>query len=286
MKRPQEFVKQLDQLQTIVMLTGVFEGLASMRIAQIKNQVQQSQEFFDELWVIYKKLHVNYFFDLSNLDTTTSEEKDLFIVVSAEAGFGGDIDSRLVEQVSKSFDPMKHDIIVIGRHGAQLLAQRAIPIKKYYKLPTKDTNINVSPLINSLTGYNNVSVFYQSYISLMVQDAKRIELKNAVKNLSVAAEETKDVISESTFIFEPDTFAVAEHLEGSMMGIALSQLILESKLAQYASRFKAMSAASKRSQETLDETRTGYNRAKRAMKDTRLKEMISGLKGLKKAGRT
>ena len=41
MKRPNEYVKPMQELQTIVMLTGVFEGLASMRIAQIKNQVQQ-----------------------------------------------------------------------------------------------------------------------------------------------------------------------------------------------------------------------------------------------------
>ena len=51
-----------------------------------------------------------------------------------------------------------------------------------------------------------------------------------------------EMINEWTYIFEPSTYAVVAHLERSMMQIAVSQLILESKLAQYAARFRAMSA--------------------------------------------
>src|SRR3712207_7285068 len=58
--------------------------------------------------------------------------------------------------------------------------------------------------------------------------------------------------SEATYIFEPSAFVLVDHLERSMMQIALEQLILESKLAQYASRFRAMSA-SHRSEEHTSE---------------------------------
>jgi F0F1-type ATP synthase gamma subunit len=63
-----------------------------------------------------------------------------------------------------------------------------------------------------------------------------------------------------------------------MMSIALSQVILESKLAQYASRFRAMSAASDRANETFTETKLNYNRARRGLKDERLKEIINGMR--------
>ena len=56
-------------------------------------------------------------------------------------------------------------------------------------------------------------------------------------------EEGDDIISERNYIFEPSSFAVVAHLERTMLEISLSQTILESKLAQYASRFRAMSAA-------------------------------------------
>lgn len=46
MKRPAEIQKLINGTSTLVNLTGVFEGIASMRIAQIKNQVLQSESYF------------------------------------------------------------------------------------------------------------------------------------------------------------------------------------------------------------------------------------------------
>jgi F0F1-type ATP synthase gamma subunit len=89
---------------------------------------------------------------------------------------------------------------------------------------------------------------------------------------------SKDVINEDTYIFEPSVYSVAAHLERSMMQIAISQVILESKLAQYASRFRAMSASRQRADESKSELHLQYNRARRGIKDERLKEIINGLK--------
>jgi F0F1-type ATP synthase gamma subunit len=66
-----------------------------------------------------------------------------------------------------------------------------------------------------------------------------------------------------------------------MMQIAISQLILESKLAQYASRFRAMSASHQRADESRADLHLDYNRARRTVKDERLKESINGLKKAK-----
>jgi F0F1-type ATP synthase gamma subunit len=63
-----------------------------------------------------------------------------------------------------------------------------------------------------------------------------------------------------------------------MMQIAISQVILESKLAQYASRFRAMTASHKRADESRNELRMEYNRARRYIRDERLKEIINGMK--------
>jgi F0F1-type ATP synthase gamma subunit len=71
---------------------------------------------------------------------------------------------------------------------------------------------------------------------------------------------------------------VAAHLERSMMQIAIGQVILESKLAQYASRFRAMSASHERADDSKTELHMEYNRARRSVKDERLKEIVNGLK--------
>ena len=117
----------------------------------------------------------------------------------------------------------------------------------------------------------------------MIQDVKRISLGKAVAERGRQATVSKEEISERTYIFEPSTFAVVDHLERSMLQITLSQVILESKLAQYASRFRAMSAAHTKADESLQDLHLLFNRAKRGVKDERLKEIINGLRKLKVA---
>ncbi len=279
MRRPAEIERDEKAMATMVELTSVFEGIASMRIAQIKTQVQEATKFFDELWKIYSQLRVDslFRFGRSTADVKVID-KDLFIIITAEGGFSGDIDQKLIQLMIESYNPDKNEIVVIGHHGAVQLAQRGISYKKYYKLPTKDQNINVSPLINEVQQYKTTHVFYQEYVSLMVQDVKKIELSAAVQEQGSSAKASDEIISESNYIFEPSTFAVVDHLESSMMQIALSQVILDSKLAQYASRFRAMSAANEKADESKTELHLLYNRSRRAIKDERLKEIINGMR--------
>ncbi len=281
-KRPAEIEREEMAMGTLAELTNVFQGIASMRIAQIKNQVLQATQFFDELWGIYSQLRVSAIFGFGRTNAELEViQKELFIIITAEGGFSGDIDQKLIHMMLKLYDPNKNDIIVIGHHGAVQLAQRGISYKKYFKLPTKDQNINVSPIIKEVQLYKSSTVFYQEYISLMVQDVKKIELGNAVQQKGRQSDEPDEIISETNYIFEPSTYDVVDHLERSMMNIAMSQLILDSKLAQYASRFRAMSASNTRANDAKSELHTDYNRARRAIKDERLKEIINSMKKAK-----
>lgn len=288
MSHLQEIEKEMIGVGAMVEMSSVFEGIASMKIAKIKNQVMQATKFFNDLWGIYTQLRVDSLFRFGR--TTSNEnviDKELYIIITAEGGFSGDIDQKLIRYMLEKYDPNKNDIIVIGHHGAVQLAQKGISFKKYFKLPSKDQNINVAPIIKEVQNYKNASVFYQQYVSLMVQDVRHIELSTAVADIGSKAEETDEiVISEKNYIFEPSTYAVVDHLERSMMQIAMSQLILDSKLAQYASRFRAMSASHQLADEQFSDITLRYNRAKRAIKDERLKEIVNGLKKAQSGAKT
>lgn len=246
---------------------------------RLKTKYFKVKIFFAALWGVYSQIRVDPFFGFGR---ATSEkdviEKELFVIITSEGSFSGDIDQKLIQWMIKSYDAEKHEIIVIGHHGAVQLAQNHIAFKKYYKLPTKDENINVMPIIREVQRYKSTTVYYQTYISLMVQDVKRISLSSIVEAEGKILEKKEDTITASNYILEPSPYAVVDHLERSMMSIALSQVILESKLAQYASRFRAMSAANDRANETYSETHLDYNRARRGLKDERLKEIINGMR--------
>ncbi len=278
MKRPQDIQLEENDMSTIVGLTSAFESLASMRISQTKNQVLQSQAFFNELWHMYSQLRVDSLFRFGRGRKDDVLDKTLIIAVTAEGGFSGDIDQRLITMMLKEYDPNKHDIIVVGHHGAIQLAQLHVSFLKYYKLPEKDYDINVKPLIQLVKSYAATIVFYQSYVSLTNQEIKKIELNSAVQVAGTMAGQKDEIISEKTYIFEPSAFDVVAHLERSMLEITLSQVILDSKLAQYASRFKAMTVAKERAEEELQGLHMLYNRTKRNISDERLKEILNGRK--------
>lgn len=278
MKRLDELVREEANMSTLVELTSAFEGIAALRVAQTKSKVLQSNEFFKELWGIYRQLKAG---DAFNFGRSRNREdliqRDLFIVITAEGGFSGDIDLKLIRYMLDKYDSAKNDIIVIGHHGAIQLAQRGIEYKKYYKLPAHDQNINTMPIVREVQKYRSTYIFYQEYVTLMEQKVDSIELVSAVQDRATS-EDPKDVINEKTYIFEPSAFAVASHLELSMTQIAISQMILSSKLAQFASRFKAMTASHERSERERQDIRLEYNRSKRAVKDERLKEIVNSMK--------
>lgn len=279
MRQLAEILKERDAMATLAQLSSAFEGIASMRISQIKDQVLQSQQFFSELWQIYSQIRVDDVFSYGRRHADEIPiQKTLFILITSEGSFSGDIDQRLIKEALKAYNRDKNDIVVVGHHGAVQLTQNGVPYVKSFKMPNRDQNINVSPLTGEAQKYASTTVYYQEYESLTVQKIRNIQLATAVANLGKNVAKSDEIISEKNYIFEPSTYDVVNHLERSMMQIMLGEVILESKLAQYASRFRAMTAAKDKSNESLGELNMGFSRAKRHIKDERLKEIMNGLR--------
>ena len=287
MRRPLEIKAELNSMSTIVSLTSAFESLSSMKIMQTKNKVLISNQFFSEVWTIYKQLRVDVFFNFGRKIDEKASDKEVLILITAGSGLVGDIDQRLVKKVKDYYNPLEHDIIVIGRHGAQQLDQAKISYDMFFDLPKKDY-INVEPLMDEIKKYSKSRVFYQSYQSLSTQEIKSLDMSDAISamgkiaDVEVLDDETK--ITSKNYILEPGAYAVVAYLETAILRLMLAQFVYDSRLAQLASRFKAMSAARERSEETRDELKLQYNRSKRAIVDTRLKESLVGLKKIRAGG--
>jgi F-type H+-transporting ATPase subunit gamma len=279
MRQLNELAAERDAMGTMVELTSAFEGIASMRISQIKDQVSKSEQFFGELWKIYSQIRVDELFHFGRSQSVEKLiEKELMILITAEGSFSGDIDQKLITEALKAYEPSKNDIIIIGHHGAIQLSQRGINYIKSFKLPAQDRNINVLPIMSEVQNYASTVVFYQNYVSLTKQKVKSIKLSTAVSERGKSVEQAENIITEHNYIFEPSTYEVIDHLERSMMQITLSEVILESKLAQYASRFRAMTAAHDKADDSYGDLNVLFFRAKRNAKDERLKELVNGLR--------
>ena len=280
MQRASAIEKEAEQITTVKDLTGVFESLASIQVAKIKNKVGLSQSFFQLLWKRYSSIRIDERSRITNRKTDSDQTKKVFVIISAEAGLSGDIDQHLVETMQQDYDPETTDIIVLGSHGANQLTQRGIPFVRFFQVPESDHYIDVSPVIEAVLPYSKTIVYYEEYVSLGVQAIKSIDLISSMRTMSEEADE--DTMTTDNTIFEPSLDEIAEQMEITMMKLALSQTILESSLAQAASRFNAMAVAKKRAKELLDDYMLKFHRAKRSESDRQMREVMVSLKKKRK----
>lgn len=286
MRRPLEIKAEEAGARSVVSLTSALESISSMQIAKTKNKVLISNQFFDEVWNIYKQIRVDVMFNYGRAIDETPINKELLILITAKGGLSGDIDNRLIRKFLEHYDETKNDVLVIGHHGTTKLKQAHVEFTYYFDLPEHDY-INVDPLMEITKKYAKSRIYYQNYISLSQQEIKDVDLSDVVSSKGRVADMatvTDDQVTEKTYIFEPSSYAVAAYLENSILRLTISQFIYDSRLAQVASRFKAMSAAKERSIANALGLHMEYNRAKRNQVDTRLKESMSGLKKIRAGG--
>ncbi|MGH7142002.1 MAG: F0F1 ATP synthase subunit gamma [Candidatus Saccharimonadales bacterium] len=283
MRRASAIQKETEQITTVEDLTGVFESIASTQVAKIKNKVKLSKEFFDLLWKRYSSIRVDPGSQITHRGKLQDEGKRVFVIISAEAGLSGDIDQRLIETMLQNYNETTTDIVVLGSHGASQLKQRGIPYIRYFQVPESENYIDVSPVIEAISSYSKITVYYEEYVSLGVQGIKSIDLFSSIQAMSETANPDEDIMTAKDTIFEPSLDEIADLMEMTMMTLAFSQAILESSLAQDASRFNAMAVAKKRAWDLVNYYKLDYHRAKRSENDRRSREVMISLKRKKRS---
>jgi len=282
MRKANLILQEAEQIGTVEDLTAVFETIASTQVAKIKDKVQLSKDFFQLLWRCYSSIRVDPGSRITERAPGENGDRKAFIIISAETGLSGDIDQRLIETMLQNYHQNDTDIVVLGSHGATQLTERGVPFKHYFQVPESESYIDVSPVINAVSTYGQITVYYEEYVSLGVQDIKSIDLMSTLKAMSKEADVNEDVITAAETIFEPSLDEIADQMEVTMMTLAFSQAILESGLAQSASRFNAMAQAKKRAFELLSLQKLEFHRSKRYEGDKRLREVMISLKRRKR----
>lgn len=281
MRRPNAIQQEASQIGTVEDLTGVFESTASTQVAKVKDKAQLAQEFFELLWQRYSSLRIDPASRIGERGEIGHSDKKVFVMISAEAGLSGDIDQRLIEHMLDDYDAKTTDIVVLGTHGAQQLRQQDIAYTHHFTVPDTDEYINVQPVIQAVAGYSSITVYYEVYVSLGVQEIKTIDLASRIKNMGEDVD-TEDIMTSEDTIFEPSLEVIASQMEQIMMTLALNQTILESTLAQAASRFNAMAGAKKRAEELYALLNMEFHHAKRSESDRRMREIMVSLKKKKR----
>ena len=280
MKRALSIKDDVVQIATVERLTTVFEGIASLKIGRIRDKVIISKEFFNDLWHTYSELRID---PAEQMKRPHRDKKDheIIVAITSEAGLSGNLIHDIRQSTERLLvdDGVVRDVLVIGSHGFSVFEESGVAVTYAYALPASDEHFDVEEIVDVLREYDHITVLYQTYDSLRVQRVVATELIATIQQLGSDLNDQHDeeIVSTKTYVFEPDISDIADHLESLMMNVALTQMIMESKLAQYASRFNAMNRAKKKAGELRMGATRQYHRAKRNESDERLKETMKTL---------
>jgi ATP synthase F1 gamma subunit len=275
MKKSTQIRATLASTNSVSSIAHILENIASIRITQIKDEVLQSRDFFSRLWSMYGQLRVSDKDARANLATTATiaanaqSNKKAVILITANAGLTGEVDTILINQVLTEVDPKTTDFFVLGMHGQSLLLQHNINPIKTLRFPEVGQAIDVGDLMQALVPYSAPTVYYPSYDSLSIQRVFSLELKSTVQKLGAQDRNLnqEEIIFKDNCIFEPSVVEVVAYLEQMMMSTILTEIILESNLAQLSSRFNAMNVASSKATDMAKNLQRRYVQLRRYESD-------------------
>ena len=76
------------------------------------------------------------------------------------------------------------------------------------------------------------------------------------------------------YILEPDYLEIMKYLESVILNISLTQIIFESRLSEYANRFKTTTVINEKAKDTIKLLKLQYNQTKRRIKDEALRQQL------------
>ena len=270
MKKSTQIHATLASTNSVSSIAHILENIASIRITQIKDEVLQSRDFFSRLWAMYGQLRVSDKDALASpAPTAAQSNKKAVILITANAGLTGEVDTILISQVLSEVDPKTTDFFVLGMHGQSLLLQHNISPIKTLRFPEVGQAIDVGDLMQALVPYSTPTVYYPSYDSLSIQRVFSLELKSTVQKLGAQDRNLnqEEIIFKDNCIFEPSVIEVVAYLEQMMMSTILTEIILESNLAQLSSRFNAMNVASSKATDMAKNLQRRYVQLRRYESD-------------------
>ncbi|PIZ63165.1 hypothetical protein COY16_02635 [Candidatus Roizmanbacteria bacterium CG_4_10_14_0_2_um_filter_39_13] len=266
-------------LQTIA---TAYQDISVMKMKETRSFIDHARLFVSMLRDIFESLKYSHPL-LSRLEGKTSAKKPLAkVLITANTKFHGDILRRIFETFLKD-NKEEGDVFLIGKIGKDLL--REYGQKDEVKLfDVSDINMKMSdlkPLIYYLLQYKKIYVYYAKFKSIVTQNPEVSELTNINKLLEeeLEAEKEGQNLKEAppTYLFEPSGEKIVSFLNNNVIVSLMRQAVLETQLARFASRLKAMDALLVKIDENMKSLHKQERKIKHDITNKKQLERISGM---------
>jgi len=242
-----DIVEEQKFMMVLQTIATAYQDISVMKMKETRGFIDHARLFVNMLKDIFESLKYSHPL-LSRLGVNAAAKKPLAkVLITANTKFHGDILRRIFETFLKDQNE-EGDLFLIGKIGKDLL--REYGQKDEVKLfDVSDINMKMSdlkPLIYYLLQYKKIYVYHAKFQSIVTQEPEVSELTNINKLLEEELEAEKNEQSHTeappTYLFEPSGEKIVSFLNNNVIISLMRQAVLETQLARFASRLKAMDA--------------------------------------------
>ncbi len=216
------------------------------------------------------------------------EKKALYLVVSADRGLCGGLNTNINKNVEREWREKRAAEIdvsfaTLGRKGREYLARRGATVDKDFPKVFDRVDLEKARLVARWLvprfekgDLDSIYLVYNEFKSAMTQ-------KTAVERLlPVATTDGADAgPAPSDFLYEPNQRALLERLVPMYVEITIYRALLEGQASFFGAQMTAMDAATRNAKSMIARLTLQYNRARQAAITKELMEIIGGAEALK-----
>jgi F-type H+-transporting ATPase subunit gamma len=237
--------------------------------------------------------------DLHPLLSRRPEKKALYLVLSADRGLCGGLNTNINKNTERAWREKKAanvDVVfaTLGRKGREYLGRRGGTVVQDFPRIYDGLDLEKARLVARWLvpryekgEFDAVYLVYTGFKSAMTQVVvvdQLLPLGEPAKTNGAASDghsPAAAAVGPSEYIFEPTQRALLERLVPMYVEISVYRALLESQASFFGAQMTAMDAATRNAKEMIARLTLSYNRARQAAITKELMEIIGGAEALK-----
>jgi F-type H+-transporting ATPase subunit gamma len=221
------------------------------------------------------------------------EEKALFIVLTADRGLCGALNTNLNKAADRAWREkqtagVEVSFVTLGRKGREYLGRRNAKIVQDFARIYDGLDLEKARLVAQwvvprfLKGqFDSIYLVFNEFKSAIAQKVVMIRLLPLGDGGGGGSASPPEKIAPSDFLYEPTQRALLERLVPMYVEISIYRALLDSQASFFGAQMTAMDAATRNAKEMIARLTLLYNRARQAGITKELMEIVGGAEALK-----